>query len=441
MSENVEAYFVMLEMLSSEAIDRAAQDLAAHEKQDAARFVAHIAEIAARNYHLALGYPSLFQYCIERFNLSEGSVYRRTQVARICRRFPQILAAISRGRLHLTGASLIAPHLTEENVESLIAMAEKTTKRELEKLLVALAPKKAFVPSLRPQAGRDPAGGVPPLVAQEFGAAPAARGAQPDAAAPAVHDAQADAAAPEMAAVPVTAPAVPCVPKGREIFEAATADIYNFRFSAGSEFTAKFMRLAEVLGIAHPQTHIEDVLSRALEIALDEKDPQRALERRRQREAHKQAARPGEGEERSSPCSVAETPPRVKPVLEREAAHPVAACDAPPAKAPAAQPLPRPAVSRHVPAEVRERVLERAGYQCEYRGPGGVRCGCRTGLQVEHTLPFAVYPTHDAKFLRVFCAAHNLHAAREFYGPGFVQQKIDAARAARANRPAPCVVV
>ena len=51
MCENVQAYFVMLENLSSQELDRSAQALAAHEKHDIARFVAHIAEIGSRAYH------------------------------------------------------------------------------------------------------------------------------------------------------------------------------------------------------------------------------------------------------------------------------------------------------------------------------------------------------------------------------------------------------
>ena len=64
MVENVQAYFVMLENLSSQELDRSAQALAAHEKHDIARFVAHIAEIGSRGYHLKLGYQSLFEYCV-----------------------------------------------------------------------------------------------------------------------------------------------------------------------------------------------------------------------------------------------------------------------------------------------------------------------------------------------------------------------------------------
>ena len=156
MSERVQAYFEMLESLSSEDLDRSARELALREKQNAARLIAHIAEIGERGYHLELSYKSLFEYCVDRLNLSEGSVYRRTQVSSVCRRFPQILEALSGGRLHLTAASLIAPHLTADNVESLITMAHGKTRREIEKFLVTLAPKEEFQPSCRKQPSSDP---------------------------------------------------------------------------------------------------------------------------------------------------------------------------------------------------------------------------------------------------------------------------------------------
>jgi 5-methylcytosine-specific restriction endonuclease McrA len=308
MGENVRAYFDMLANLSNEELDRSARALAAHEKHDIARFIAHIAVIGKRGYDIDLGYHSLFDYCVRRFNLSEGSVYRRTQVAGVCRKFPAILEAISQGRLHLTGASLIAPHLTVENAERLIADAQGKTKREVEKL----------------------------------------------------------------------------------------------------------SRLAEVLGIECPRNHMEEILTRALEIALEKKDPQRKLERRREREERKNETCPGKAQMSQGSCSSEE---------ETRSG----------AQAPSTDPA-NSAPSRHVPAEVRERVLERAGYQCQYRGPDGTRCSSRTGLQVEHTRPFAIYRTHEEKHLRAFCPAHNRSAARRFYGPEFVERKIADARHQRVKR-------
>jgi len=173
----------------------------------------------------------------------------------------------------------------------------------------------------------------------------------------------------------------------------------------GVEFTEELSRLAEVLGIECPRNHMEEILTQALDIALEKKDPRRKLERRREREARKSGTCPGKAEVSQSSCPGENSAP-----------------------------------SRHVPAEVRERVLERAGYQCQYRGPDGTRCSSRTGLQVEHTLPFAVYRTHDERYLRAFCSAHNLLAAREFYGREFIQEKIDAARGENVERCAASAV-
>ena len=149
MSERVHAYFEELKKLSSKDLDRSARDVSLNEKQNTARLIAHISEIGERKHHLKLGYKNLFDYCVKRLNLGEGSVYRRTQVARICRSYPEILEALHTGHLNLTGASIIAPHLTTDNAKTLIDEAAGKTKIEIEKLIVKFAPKKPFKPSFR----------------------------------------------------------------------------------------------------------------------------------------------------------------------------------------------------------------------------------------------------------------------------------------------------
>jgi 5-methylcytosine-specific restriction endonuclease McrA len=154
----------------------------------------------------------------------------------------------------------------------------------------------------------------------------------------------------------------------------------------------------------HLDLRLEEILDQALEIALEKKDPQRKLERRRNREAKKERPnpRPGDAEHEGKA-----TPSREEPRRDESGS---------------------PAPSRHIPSEVRERVLERAGYQCEFCGPDGSRCSSRTGLEVEHTRPFAVYHSQDERYLRIYCPAHNLHAARKYYGEDFIRGKIEAAR-------------
>ena len=121
MRNRVEAYFGMLEQLSAEELDRSATEVAVLEKRNVARLIAHICEISRRNVHLACGYKNLFDYGVRRLNLSEGSVWRRLQVAKVCRRFPQVLVALSQNRLNLTAASLLAPHLSEGNHDKTMA--------------------------------------------------------------------------------------------------------------------------------------------------------------------------------------------------------------------------------------------------------------------------------------------------------------------------------
>ncbi len=82
---------------------------------------------------------------------------------------------------------------------------------------------------------------------------------------------------------------------------------------------------------------------------------------------------------------------------------------------------------------MRQRVFERAGYQCEYRAADGTRCSSRTGLQIEHERPFAIYRTHDERYLRAFCRRHNRLAAERIYGAELIKRKIEDKRAKRVS--------
>jgi hypothetical protein len=281
-------------------------------------------------------------------NLSEGSVALRLQVANVARRFPQVLAALAEGRISLTVAGLLAPHLNEENVEKLLSDCTGRTKRATEEYLVTLRPKPVFEPSIRklPEPLRPaPATPMPPP----------------------------ETPRPRPSPAPILAPATPTQ--------------FNFRFSADRRFKEKLERLAEVLGIANPEKSLVEILEQAIDVTLDKKDPRRRLARRREREVRRTKSRPDE-----------------------------------------IFPKPDNPASRYVSAEVRERVHARADYQCEYRGPTGTRCRSRTGLEIEHTRPFAIFQSHDERYLRLYCAAHNRFRAERVYGRAFIESKIASAR-------------
>ena len=87
--------------------------------------------------------------------------------------------------------------------------------------------------------------------------------------------------------------------------------------------------------------------------------------------------------------------------------------------------------SRYVSSAVRELVLERAAYRCEYVGISGVRCTARAGLEVDHVRPYGRGGDSGEGNLRVLCRAHNLLAAELEYGAEFVRGRIEGRRAAR----------
>jgi hypothetical protein len=361
MIEQFKSYFVKLERLSNAELDRSAENLVVAENGSIAKLIAHIAEMSARKTALELGHKSIYDYCVRRLNLSEGAVPSRIHVANVAHRFPQLLVALAERRISLTVAGLLAPHVRENNVDKLISDCAGKTCKATQEYVVAIKPKPVFEPSIRRR----------PSAPQ-----PAAPPDKPSSKAP---EPRVDATPPKSSPT---------------ILQPATPDAFNFRFSADRAFKEKFERLAEVLGVVNAQKHMADIFEKAIDIALEKKDPKKKLERRQKREDSSKAKSP---------------------------ANEIAKNDAP-------------AKSRYISSEVSERVHARANYQCQYRASDGTRCSARTGLQIEHVRPFGIFRSNDERFLALLCAGHNGLAAEHVYGASFIQRKIDGRRRHREAR-------
>ena len=392
MIEKITRYFETLEGLSTEELDRSVDKLVRDEKRSVALVIMHIAEMSRRKGHLERGYKNLFDYCTRRLNLSEGSVARRIQVSNVVRRFPQILAVLAENRMSLTVAGLLAPVLTDTNVDKLLSDCAGMSSREVEEYLVALRPKPVFKSSIR-KAPSPPA--TTPMLQAAPDPAPSA---------------------------PWPAPRVSPI-----ILEPAKPEIFNFRFAANRSFKEKFERLAEVLGVPNPLHHMAEIMEQAMDIALDKRDLKRKHARR--------LARKGSSGGLPSTGAAEETGAAPKPDLSQHCealrqpgmgASATSEALLPMAKESRARKIST--KNRYLSSQVRERVHERADYQCEYRGPDGTRCRSRTGLEIEHLLPFALYRSHDEKHLRLYCGPHNRLAAEKVFGTAFIQEKIDASR-------------
>ncbi|HEX8790223.1 MAG TPA: hypothetical protein VF765_04675 [Polyangiaceae bacterium] len=106
-----------------------------------ARLLAHLAEVQERRLHLETAWPSMLQFCVHMLGMSEDEACRRIHVARLARRFPDLLVRIERGELTLSTIALLHDALTPANYGELVEAAAGKTKAEVRSLLAKRSPK------------------------------------------------------------------------------------------------------------------------------------------------------------------------------------------------------------------------------------------------------------------------------------------------------------
>jgi hypothetical protein len=105
------------------------------ESSNIAEGIALIAVIDERRDYLAAGYSSMRNYCMGRRRWSEDKALRRIQVARAALRFPELFEYLADGRLEVTTAAVLAPHLEPETAAGLMAAAAFRSQREVMQML------------------------------------------------------------------------------------------------------------------------------------------------------------------------------------------------------------------------------------------------------------------------------------------------------------------
>ena len=224
--------------LNNSALLHATEQLVRSERRTAAEVVVHLAEIEARQLHLARGFSCLRDYCMQVLGLSEYEAFARIEAARAGRRFPRVFEMLLEGLLSLTTAQLLARRLTDENHHALLADATARSKIEVERLLARRFPQPDVPDSTRKL----------PTPRASVVSAPAslARTAPP-----------ADGAAPAVVAPPSPAPA-------RALIAPLAPDRYKITFTADTETTELLEFAKDMLSHAVPSGETAEVVKRAL---------------------------------------------------------------------------------------------------------------------------------------------------------------------------------
>jgi hypothetical protein len=223
--------------------------LASRERDATTYLIAHLAEFDARRLCLAAGFPSLFAYCTEVRQLSEGEAYNRIEAARVARRFPVILDRLTEGCLTMTTVRILASHLTADNHGELLAAASGKTRREVEELVARHFPQPDVASSIR----RLPA--PSPMLAQPIAAADAAAPSEP-LAGPSLLDTATPGAPPSAPRPAVVRPLAP--------------DRYAIRFTASAQTCEKLRLAQDMLRHAVPTGDPAEIIDRALTVLLKE---------------------------------------------------------------------------------------------------------------------------------------------------------------------------
>ena len=212
-----------------------------------ALIVAHIAEFIARKLYLEDGYASMYDYCVGELKMSEDVACRRIRAARAARRFPQIFEGLADGRIHLTGISLLAPHLTEENAEELLAASVHKTKREIQLVLAARFPQ-PDLPTFIASLGTAATAPAPQVAPQQT---PAVAGIAMEVCEPSVHS-----SAPARMDDPVISVVTPLAPER-----------FAWQLTVSQETQDLLRQVQDLLGHEVPPGDLEAVLKYALRAA------------------------------------------------------------------------------------------------------------------------------------------------------------------------------
>jgi hypothetical protein len=356
--------------------------LARCEREATAALIVHLAEFDARRLFEGAGYSSLFKYCMAVLHLSEDAVYNRIKAARAARRYPVIVDRLESGALSPTTVRLLAPRLTPENHQELMAAASGMGKQAVEELLARRFPQ----PDVPARVRKVPSRPVTRELEMPAASSPTSKTCPP------VPECESSVSAPLTAPREDTLIVLPVPTAPRAAIRPLAPARYEIRFTASGEMREKLRVAQDLLGHAIPSGDLAQVFDRALTFLVADLSRKKFAATARPRPAR------GQWEE-----------------------------------------------SRNVPAEVKRLVDGRDKRRCAFVAPNGQRCDERRFLEFHHVVPYAAGGQPTAENIQLRCRVHNGYEADLFYGPGKRRTRRDGTgpgtssngRARPGNRQAP----
>ncbi len=128
-----------------------AKHLATEERRIGIAVLHHLQEIDSRKLYAALGFSSLFQYCVKELSYSEGGAYRRISAMKLLREVPQYESKLKAGAVTVATLSKVQSFLVQEkrllgkkyskdDKLKLLATVEGKSAKQTDRVLATLSP-------------------------------------------------------------------------------------------------------------------------------------------------------------------------------------------------------------------------------------------------------------------------------------------------------------
>ena len=127
--------------LSDEELVSQIASLCLEGRRLVARLIVYLIEVEDRALDKKSACSSMWAFCTERLNMSEGETSRRLNAAKLVRRFPSVLGRLERGEVHLSALRQIGPYLNEENVDAILGEAKGKTRIQLDEMIALRFPR------------------------------------------------------------------------------------------------------------------------------------------------------------------------------------------------------------------------------------------------------------------------------------------------------------
>jgi 5-methylcytosine-specific restriction endonuclease McrA len=114
-----------LQSLNDTELVMQVQGLLQREKRIGDAILLGLKEIKARRVFAALGYPSLFEFLVKHFGLSESATYQRLQALKLIEAVPEVQNDLFNGTLSLSNAALVQSFIQSEEKQSTLTAETK----------------------------------------------------------------------------------------------------------------------------------------------------------------------------------------------------------------------------------------------------------------------------------------------------------------------------